>query len=104
VQYIHPADGDPQNWVLNEFTGEVESRDQTFSAKLLTDLELGYHFPFISGGDIRFSAGANNLLNVYPDAHTHSANVSSGRFVYSRRVQQFGVAGRFVFIRSVLKF
>ena len=37
VSYIHPNDGDPSDWVLNEFTGQIESRDQTFSPKWITD-------------------------------------------------------------------
>jgi iron complex outermembrane receptor protein len=36
---------------------------------------------------------------VYPDKQIHSGNVSSGRFIYSRRVQQMGFNGRYVFAR-----
>jgi iron complex outermembrane recepter protein len=48
---------------------------------------------------IGVTVGANNVLDVYQDKHTHSGNVSSGRFVYSRRVQQMGFNGRYLFAR-----
>ena len=44
--------------------------------------------------------GANNLFDIYPDrADAAFNNRSSGRFDWSRRAQQFGVAGRFLFAR-----
>ena len=45
--------------------------------------------------------GANNLLDVYPD-RAIEANRSEGRFDWSRRSQQFGVGGRFLFARLSL--
>ena len=95
VKYIHPEDGDQLNWVLNEFTGNIESRDQTFTAKWVTDLSVNYKL----SNNVGLTVGANNLFNVYPDRHTHSSNVSLGRFVYSRRVQQFGVTGASYFVK-----
>ncbi|CAL2084266.1 iron complex outermembrane recepter protein [Tenacibaculum sp. 190524A05c] len=99
VTYMHPSDGDSNNWALNEFNGLIESRDQTFAPKILTDLSLSYKFE----NWIRFSLGANNIFNVYPDKHKHSANTSQGNFTYSRRVQQFGVQGANYFLRLDLK-
>ncbi|MDW3652510.1 MAG: TonB-dependent receptor [Bacteroidia bacterium] len=93
VQYIHPSDGSQGSWVLNELSGQIESRDQVFSPKAIGDLEFSYSFPSGKSGEIRLALGAHNILNTYPDQHTHSANISSGRFPYSRRVQQFGVNG-----------
>lgn len=80
---------------LNSFTGEMEVADQTFGGKLVTDLSLGYHIT----PKVNLAVGANNLLDVYPDEHAHSANYSSGRFIFSRRATQFGFNGRFVFAR-----
>jgi iron complex outermembrane receptor protein len=95
IQYIHPDDGDPQNWVLNEYTGQVESRDQTFKGKLITDVNLTYRI----NNNINLSVGGSNIFNVYPDKHTHSANTNNGLFQYSRRVQQFGVRGAAFYVR-----
>jgi iron complex outermembrane receptor protein len=89
VRYHHPADGNSDNWVHNTFTGELESRDQFFAAKWVTGLDLGFRF---TPGMTAFLSG-NNVFNVYPDEHAHSANVNNGLFKYSRHVQQFGVGG-----------
>ncbi|GAA0730041.1 TonB-dependent receptor [Aquimarina litoralis] len=99
VEFVHPDDGDAANWVLNEFTGVVESRDQTFSPKLTTDLAVSYQF----NDYVKCTIGGNNIFNVYPDEHTHSANTSDGNFVYSRRVQQFGVNGANYYLRLLLR-
>ncbi len=99
VKYLHPEDGDPDNWVLNEYNGIVETRDQTFSPKLVTDMTISYQL----NNNIRCTLGGNNVFNVYPDAHTHSANTSDGNFVYSRRVQQFGVSGANYYLRLLLR-
>jgi len=98
LQYIHPDDGDPDNWVMNDLTGVVESRDQVFAAQMLTDVSVSVQL----GNHIRWTLGGNNILDVYPDEHAHSSNVSSGRFVYSRRVQQFGVQGAYYYMRLAL--
>ena len=100
VQYIHPSDGDPSNWKMNALTGQVESRDQVFSGKLVTDLDLS----FALTPSFKLSVGGNNILNVYPDEHAHSSNISSGRFVYSRRVTQFGFNGAFYYGRINVRF
>lgn len=97
VTSTNPADSltNAAGWPLNAFTGKREILDQVFSAKLVTDLTLNYQV--IPG--LNVSLGANNLFDVYQDAHTHANNVSLGRFVYSRRVQQMGFNGRYVFMR-----
>ena len=91
VQYIHPQDGHSSNWVFNDLAGRVETRDQFFAPKWVTDFSLLYYF----SNQFSLSLGGNNIFNVYPDAHRHSANISNGLFIYSRRVQQFGVMGAF---------
>ena len=72
----------------------VEENMQTFAAKVVTDISLSYAF----SNKAKLSLGANNLLDVYPDLSIE-ANQSSGRFLYSRRSQQFGTNGRYVFAR-----
>lgn len=78
---------------VTEATNNLENQ-QTFGAKIVTDLSLGYEL--IDG--LRISAGANNLLDVYPDENI-PANQGAGQFLYSRRSQQFGFQGRFIFAR-----
>ncbi|MDB2462742.1 TonB-dependent receptor [Algibacter sp.] len=99
LDYIHPDDGDPSNWQLNEFNGQVESRDQTFTPKFVTDLYLTYKY----SNWLEATLGCNNIFNVYPDKHTHSVNTANGNFTYSRRVQQFGVNGANYFAKLSLR-
>ncbi|MEM7549449.1 MAG: TonB-dependent receptor [Bacteroidota bacterium] len=98
VRFIDPNDGDPSNWPLNTLTGAIESRDQTFNPKIVTDLILSWQF----NSNFRASIGGHNIFNIYPDEHTHSENTSLGRFRFSRRAQQFGVAGARVFLKASL--
>jgi iron complex outermembrane recepter protein len=75
--------------------GTRRTLDQTFGSKIVTDLTMSYTI----AKNYTISVGANNLFDVYPDEHKHWNNVSTGRFVYSRRVQQMGFNGRYVFAR-----
>jgi iron complex outermembrane receptor protein len=96
---INPAA--PANFPTNAFNANArETLDQTFSPKLVTDLTVNYE---LTKG-IGVALGANNLFDVYQDVHTHANNVSLGRFVYSRRVQQMGFNGRYVFARITANF
>lgn len=90
---INPAN--PGAFPLNAFTGQKETLDQEFSAKTITDASLSFDL----NKNFTLTAGANNVFDAYQDKHTHSANVSLGRFIYSRRVQQMGFNGRYVFAR-----
>ncbi|MEO6948678.1 MAG: TonB-dependent receptor [Ginsengibacter sp.] len=92
------ADPFAENKVMNTFTGKVESTDQTFSAKLVTDLSLSYKVTT----QLTAVVGANNLFDVYPDIQAHSSNQSLGRFIYSRRVEQQGYNGAYFFARLKL--
>jgi len=84
----------------NVYFGEVEeatnnpANAQLFAAKVVTDFSIGYELM----DNLQLTIGANNLLDVYPDMNI-AANQSSGRFLYSRRSQQFGANGRYVFAR-----
>ena len=87
-------------FLRNTYFGEVTeatnhvANQQIYSAKVVTDLSVGYNF----SDSFKLSVGSNNLFDVYPDKAI-AGNSSSGRFVYSRRSQQFGIAGRFLFAR-----
>jgi iron complex outermembrane receptor protein len=79
----------------NVYFGNVTSTTgQIFSPRVVTDLSAAYDY----SDNVRFTIGANNLMDVYPDEN-FSGNTSSGRFIYSRRAQQFGTNGRFLFAR-----
>ena len=97
VTYLDPTiTADATKFPKNAFNKDaLETLDQTFKAKVTTDITASYG---IAKG-LTISVGANNLLDVYQDVHTHSGNMGLGRFVYSRRVQQMGFNGRYVFAR-----
>jgi len=97
VTYLDPTinPDSTQKFPVNAFTGEPQTLDQTFSAKTITDLSFSYDL----NKNFTFTVGSNNLFDVYQDKHIHSGNVSSGRFIYSRRVEQMGFNGRFLFAR-----
>ncbi|HEV7349693.1 TonB-dependent receptor [Telluribacter sp.] len=102
VVYLDPSinPANPNSFPVNAFTGNRETLDQTFSPKTVTDVSATYQL--LEG--IGLTLGANNVFDVYQDIHTHSNNMSLGRFVYSRRVQQMGFGGRYVFARVVANF
>ena len=79
---------------VNEATNNPDNA-QTFAGKTITDLSVGYAV----SERLKFIIGANNLLDVYPDLNREE-NQSSGRFLYSRRSQQFGSNGRYLFLRG----
>jgi iron complex outermembrane receptor protein len=75
-----------------------EDNDETFSAKVLLDLDFGYEI--IPG--LKLSVGGNNILNTFPDEHQKDVNRSNERFIYSRRVTQYGMNGGFYYGRITL--
>ena len=97
VTYLDPGinPSNPGAFPINAFTGQRETLDQEFSSKTITDLSLSYDLT----KNFALTVGSTNIFDVYQDKHTHSTNVSSGRFIYSRRVQQMGFNGRYVFAR-----
>ena len=74
---------------------------QTFSAKWITDVSAGYLFL----NRMRFTVGADNLFDVYPDENsdqgngtTFSGNSNFGIFPYNG-ISPFGFNGRFYYGR-----
>jgi iron complex outermembrane receptor protein len=68
------------------------SMDQTFSAKLVTDLNLNYQV----SDNLSVNLALNNLLNVYPDVIDTKGDFVTdlgGRFKYPWEVNQFGFMG-----------
>jgi iron complex outermembrane receptor protein len=69
--------------------------DEEFGSKVLFDAEFGYE---LTRG-VKLSLGAQNLFNTYPDQHEELSNRDAERFIYSRRVTQFGSNGGFYYAR-----
>lgn len=82
---------------VSEATTSVDNQ-QVYGSKLVTDLSVGYK----ASESLTLTIGTNNLFDVFPD-RTIEANRSSGRFDWSRRSQQFGIGGRFLFARLSFK-
>ncbi len=89
-------------FLRNVYFGEVTeavttlANQQVFDSKIVTDLSLGYK----ATDALTLTVGANNILDVYPErAGAEFNNRSDGRFDWSRRAQQFGIGGRFLFAR-----
>ncbi len=78
-----------------EYKPTNSDNDETFGSKVLFDLDVNYDLTEA----IRWTIGANNLLNTYPDQHTVAGNRSDERFVFSRRVTQFGSNGGFYYTK-----
>ena len=74
------------------------AKDEHFGAKTLFDLDLGYE---LSTG-VRLAVGGSNIFNTFPDQQRDPTNISFGRFIYSRRVTQFGMNGGFYYARLQL--
>ncbi len=102
--------GDWNFFLRNVYFGKVKEAisdvtlQQEFSSKIVTDLSVSYKL----NKNLNAAIGANNLLDVYPDKAAldlnpnlagNQNNQSLGRFEWSRRSQQFGIGGRFMFAR-----
>ncbi len=81
---------------------------QTFGAKWLTDFDITYRY----SKNLTFSAGANNLFDVYPDENIRSkvvggaafnGNDTAGIFPYSG-TSPFGFTGAFYYTKMSYKF
>ncbi|NNC44293.1 MAG: TonB-dependent receptor, partial [Winogradskyella sp.] len=97
-------------FLRNVFFGKVTEAvnnvllQEEYGTKIVTDLSIGYDL----SEELTITLGANNLLDVYPDRSAQDldpstpgdqTNRSGGRFDWSRRAQQFGIGGRFLFAR-----
>ena len=87
---------------------ENPTLQQVFSSKIVTDLSLTYK----ASSAVSMIVGANNIFDIYPDKADmdrdpatagNQNNRSDGQFDWSRRSQQFGIGGRFLFARLVLE-
>ena len=82
------------------FKPDNAANDETFGAKVLFDVDLGYS----ATKTVYFAIGADNVLDTFPDEQVKDANKSFGRFIYSRNVSQFGMNGGFYYAKLQLTF
>ena len=73
------------------------TRDQTFSAKWVTDLDLSYHLT----SKLKLAIGGNNVFDVFPDENI-ARNSFNGIFVYNS-VSPFGFNGAYYYTRLSVK-
>lgn len=100
TEFRHPNDNDPLNWLVNENTGQVESRDQRFTAKDIFNFDVKYRF----FNKLDMTIGAMNFTNQYPDRLRHSENVQDGVFTYSPNVRPFDLRGAYFYTRLNFSF
>ena len=74
--------------------------DEVFGAKVLFDADFGYQ----ATKNMLIAVGGDNILNTFPDQQQKDANISFGRFIYSRNVSQFGQNGGFYYAKLQLTF
>ncbi len=79
--------------VATVFNGTDRRRDETYSAKVITDASITVRPTYWMG----ITLGANNIADVYPDPIRNAANNGEGRFVYSRNATQFGFNGGYYY-------
>ena len=82
------------------FKPDDPANDEVFGAKVLFDVDIGYQ----ATKNIYFAIGGDNVLNTFPDRQQKEANISAGRFIYSRNVSQFGQNGGFYYAKLQLTF
>ncbi len=122
IDRVYIEDGQPQqhfmlrsSYVNGGFFGELRfnyfgsvsatessvdpDREQVFSGKWITDIELSYEI--LKG--IRIGAGASNLFDVYPDEN-FTKNSFNGIFPYPRRNAPFGFMGGSYYARMTFGF
>jgi len=83
-----------------KFLADDPMNDEDFGAKTLFDIDVGYQLT----KNLHLAVGADNVFNTFPDRQTKAANISSGRFIYSRNVSQFGQNGGFYYGKLELSF
>ncbi len=80
------------------FEPDNSDNDEEFGAKVLFDVSLDVQL----GKRARLTVGADNVFDTYPDRQVKAANISDGRFLYSRNVSQFGTNGGFYYTKLEL--
>ncbi len=90
--------GDVTAW---EKPAGLPHRSQTFKGKTIIDLTATYAF----SKRFSFTAGANNIADVYPDkVFDNYASYSGGQIPYTRNASQFGFNGAYYYGSLSLNF
>ena len=76
------------------FLNPALNPDENFSSKILTDLSLSY----TPKSWLTFTAGANNIFDVYPDPIKDPRNTQEGVFIYSLEASPYGFYGGYYFV------
>jgi iron complex outermembrane receptor protein len=76
------------------YSSNDESRDEFFSAKILTDVSINYS----PKTWLTITAGVNNIFDVYPDPVKNPINKNQGILIYSNQAMPFGYNGGYYFL------
>ena len=76
------------------------SRDEAFSAKILTDFSITY----TPKTWITITAGAINIFDIYPDPVKHPLNKNQGVLIYSNEATSYGYNGGYYFMTMSFNF
>jgi iron complex outermembrane receptor protein len=76
------------------------SRDEFFSAKILTDVSINY----TPKAWLTITAGANNIFDVYPDPVKNPINKNQGILIYSVQASPFAYNGGYYFLSMEFNF
>lgn len=77
-----------------------KSRDEFFSAKMLTDLSIN----FTLTKWVTLTTGANNIFDVYPDPVKNPINKNQGILIYSNQGNPYGYNGGYYFVNMAFSF
>jgi iron complex outermembrane receptor protein len=78
----------------------TSSRDEFFSPKILTDVNLNYTLK----SWLNIIIGVNNVFDVYPDRLKNYLNTNEGILIYSNEASPFGYNGGYYFLSMAFNF
>jgi iron complex outermembrane receptor protein len=81
------------------FNNAALNPNETFSPKILTD----FSFSYTPKSWLTFTAGANNIFDVYPDRLQNSQNTQEGTLIYSLEASPFGFYGGYYFAGMAIR-
>jgi iron complex outermembrane receptor protein len=80
-------------------TGKIQPQEN-FSPKILTDVSINY----TPKSPLTFTAGANNIFDVYPDRIKNYENTNNGIYIYAMEASPFGFNGGYYFVAMSFNF
>ncbi|MEO5582670.1 MAG: TonB-dependent receptor, partial [Saprospiraceae bacterium] len=82
------------------YVSDNDSRDEFFSAKILTDIVMNYS----PKKWLTITTGANNVFNVYPNPLKNYLNTNEGILIYSNDSSPFGFNGGYYYLNMNFNF